>query len=250
MGFGSVGGVGLGFGVGVDGAQVQGAEGAGAEGTQGVKRGDDGARVLQQQAARRGESQDGAERAVEGLDFDLAVAGERCGCFEGEGDARGERDVVGVGEGDRGVGLGLRGLAEERDDRAWRGHDDRARERAAVAQRDDGGEMVVELGGRRWSIVGQCELQGVGLPRGVDHAGDGGGGLGAEGEVAEGEAGDLVESCPGDEQGLVAGVELDGGDVGGFGEGAGGEHVGFGLAELLKRRGGDLPGSWRGQVEA
>jgi hypothetical protein len=59
------------------------------------------------------------------------------------------------------------------------------------------------------------------------------GGLGREDEVAEGELVDLVEARSGEEQGAVAGVEFDGGDVGGLGEGARGELVGAGLVVLL-----------------
>ncbi len=63
---------------------------------------------------------------------------------------------------------------------------------------------------------------------GIDAAGGG-----REDEVAEGELLYLCEAGAGDEQGAVAGVEFDAGDVRGLGEGAGGEIVGFGLAVLL-----------------
>jgi len=82
---------------GVDGTEMEWTEGAGAEGAQWVECGDDGVGVLKQQAAGGGERENGAKGAVEGFDLYLAVAGEGRSALEGEGEALGERKVVGVG---------------------------------------------------------------------------------------------------------------------------------------------------------
>jgi len=60
-----------------------------------------------------------------------------------------------------------------------------------------------------------------------------GGGDWGEDEVAKGEFLDFGEVGSFEDDGAVSGVDLGAGDVGRFGEGAGGEIVGFGLAVLL-----------------
>ncbi len=54
---------------GKDCAHMQSTEGARAEGAERVERGNYGVGVLQEQTAGGGQRKDGAERAVEGLDF-------------------------------------------------------------------------------------------------------------------------------------------------------------------------------------
>ena len=81
-----------------DSAEMEWTEGAGAEGAEWIECGDDGVRVLQEQAAGRRECENRAECSVDGFDLHLAVAGERRGALEGEGEALREREVVVVGE--------------------------------------------------------------------------------------------------------------------------------------------------------
>ncbi len=69
-------------------------EGAGAERTQRVQRRDDGVRVLQDQAARRGKRQHGAQRSVQGLDLDLAATWEAVRALEREGEQGSEGKIV------------------------------------------------------------------------------------------------------------------------------------------------------------
>jgi hypothetical protein len=216
-----------GVGTGIDRAEVQRSEGAGAEGAQRVERRDEGVGVLQEQAAGGGEREDGAQSAVEGFDLYLTVAREDGGALEREGEARGERQVVGVGEGDVVARRGVLRLAEQRDDGPRRGDGDGQREHAAIVQSDLRGEAVVDVDGGCGGGGGEREAQRGGVRFAVAR------GLGREDEVAEGELVDLVEARSGEEQGAVAGVEFDGGDVGGLGEGARGELVGAGLVVLL-----------------
>ena len=206
----------------VDGAEAEGAEGAGAEGPQGIEGGDDGVGVLEDEAAGGREGEHGAEGPVEGLDLDLAVAREGIGALEGEGEQRREGKVIGVGEVDVGVGVGECRLAQQGDDRARR-RATSGGEDAAVAQSDVGGEVFADVGGRirkRWPGGRSAGFRGGGVAGWVSSEASRGRG---EDEVAEGELFDLAELGAGEEEGFVAGVELDGGDGGGLGEGAGGE---------------------------
>jgi len=103
--------------------------------------------------------------------------------------------------------------------------------------------MLVDLGGWCGSVGREGEGERVGL----------GGASRGEDEVAEGKCGDLGEAGSGEDEGAVAGVNFDGGDVGGFGEGAGGEIVCFGLAVLLDGKvevaGGDGVLKRQGELE-
>ena len=90
----------------IDGAHAQGTEGAGAEGAQGIEGGDDGVGVLEEQAARGGEGQDGAERSVKGFDLDLTIAGEAVRTLEREREEGREGKIVLIGQVDiRGFGV-------------------------------------------------------------------------------------------------------------------------------------------------
>jgi hypothetical protein len=104
---------------------MESTEGAGTERAQWVKRGDDRMGILEEEAARWRQGENGAQGAVEGFDLKLAVAWERGRTFEGEGEERGRSQIIGVREGDGGFSRWRRRLAQERDYGAGGGDRDR-----------------------------------------------------------------------------------------------------------------------------
>ena len=120
---------------GEDGAHVQGTEGAWAEGAQGVKGGDYCVRVLKEKAAGGCQGENGAERTVEGFDFEL----RRCrGKLVGVLRVKVRREVRAISSGLERVMVEPAGGAavlrrREMTGRAS-GDGERDRERSAVAQ--------------------------------------------------------------------------------------------------------------------
>ncbi len=172
---------------GEDGAEAKGTKGAGAKGAQGIEGGDDGAGVLEDEASGGRQGEHRAQCAVDGFDLDFAVAREGVWALEREGQVRGEREVVGVGEANDAARDGGRGFADEADGRPGSRDDEGDGKGAAILEDDLRGEMVSGVRGGVRDDGSEAELQRV--RRCIFRRGGG-----AEDEVAEGELADLAQA--------------------------------------------------------
>jgi hypothetical protein len=188
-----------------DGTDVERPESAGAEGAERIKSGDDCVGILKDQATGRRKSEDGAERAVDCLDFYAAGTREGLCGLEREGEGGRERKVIGAGERYGGRRGELRTLTEKRDGGTRRRDGDGDGEGTAVVESNIRGEMIADLGRRHGSVGRQRQAKGVGGFRGLRWI-TGGRRQWTEGEIAEGEALDLVETEACKEDGAIGGV--------------------------------------------
>src|SRR6185437_16690222 len=117
---------------------------------------------LKDQAAGGRQRENGAKCAVEGLDFNAAVAREVLRGLEGEGERGRERKVVRAGERDNGGADGLGALAQQRDGRTGRRDNNGEGKGAAVVESDIRGEVVADLCGWHGGVGWQREANGIG----------------------------------------------------------------------------------------
>ena len=223
-----------------DGAEAEGAEGAGAEELKWIEGGEDGVAVLHDEAAVF-EIEVGGEGAVRVGDLDFFRAREAGLGFEEEEELRAKGDFRRGGELDGRGGSGGDAAGEDGDGGAGLEGNDRGVEEAAVVELDAGSEFVVRLDRRR----GGAEDEREGERGGFGGFGVRGDGRRLEGGVLEGDELDFVKAGAGEGDGGVAGVVLDGLDLGGLGEGFGAELIRESLAELLD---GELDGAGGGCV--